>query len=170
MNSIKCQSVQPSKNAWLKAVGDIFEQEKAILKSVANILAPDGGTPPSLHQAAQQIGTGVSALEKALKIGIKLGDIILVGKNRYVPSTLVINLKISAEKLASKSADGLFSISDFRDEISMGRNFTIDLLEYFDQVALLYEWVACVACGSPLKTFWERNKTIRKRIAPWWGA
>ena len=112
----------------------ISEKEKAILKSVANILAPDGGTPPSLHQAAQQIGTEVSALEKALKIGIKLGDIILVGKNRYVPSTLVMNLKISAEKLASKSVDGLFSISDFRDEISMGRNFTIDVLEYFDQV------------------------------------
>lgn len=112
----------------------ISEKEKAILKSVANILAPDGGTPPSLHQAAQQLGTEVSALEKALKIGIKLGDIILVGKNRYVPSTLVINLKISAEKLATKSVDGLFSISDFRDEISMGRNFTIDVLEYFDQV------------------------------------
>ena len=113
---------------------NISEKEKAILKSVANILAPDGGTPPSLHQAAQQIGTEVSALEKALKIGIKLGDIILVGKNRYVPSNLVINLKISAEKLASKSADGLFSTSDFRDEISMGRNFTVDILEYFDQV------------------------------------
>jgi len=113
---------------------NISEKEKAILKSVANILAPDGGTPPSLHQAAQQIGTEVSALEKALKIGIKLGDIILVGKNRYLPSTLVINFKISAEKLASKSADGLFSTSDFRDEISMGRNFTIDILEYFDQV------------------------------------
>ena len=113
---------------------NLSKKEKAILKSVANILAPDGGTPPSLHQAAQQIGTEVSALEKALKIGIKLGDIILVGKNRYVPSTLVMNLKISAEKLASKSVDGLFSISDFRDEISMGRNFTIDVLEYFDQV------------------------------------
>ena len=69
-----------------------------------------------------------------MKIGIKLGDIILVGKNRYLPSTLVINFKISAEKLASKSVDGLFSISDFRDEIGMGRNFTIDILEYFDQV------------------------------------
>ena len=112
----------------------IPEQETAILTIVANILAPDGGTPPSLHQAAQQIGTEVSVLEKALKIGIKLGDIILVGKNRYVPSTLVINLKTSVEKLASKSVDGLFSTSDFREEVSMGRNFIIDVLEYFDQV------------------------------------
>ena len=69
-----------------------------------------------------------------MKIGVKLGDFILVGKNRYVPSNLVINLKISAKKLASKSVDGLFSISDFRDEVSMGRNFIIDVLEYFDQV------------------------------------
>ena len=112
----------------------ISEQEKDILTIATNILAPDGGTPPSLQQAAQQIGTDVSVLEKTLKIGVKLGDFILVGKNRYVPSTLVINLKISAKKLASKSVDGLFSISDFRDEVSMGRNFIIDVLEYFDQV------------------------------------
>jgi len=32
MNSIKCQSLQPGKNAWLKAVGDIFEQEKDWIK------------------------------------------------------------------------------------------------------------------------------------------
>ena len=30
--------------------------------------------------------------------------------------------------------DGLFSTGDFRDEVSMGRNFIIDVLEYFDQV------------------------------------
>ena len=113
---------------------DISEKEKDILTIATNILAPDGGTPPSLQQAAQQIGTDVSVLEKTLKIGVKLGDFILVGKNRYVPSNLVINLKISAKKLASKSVDGLFSISDFRDEVSMGRNFIIDVLEYFDQV------------------------------------
>ena len=69
-----------------------------------------------------------------MKIGVKLGDFIPVGKNRYVPSTLVTTLKITAEKLASKSVDGLFSTSDFRDEVSMGRNFIIDVLEYFDQV------------------------------------
>ena len=50
------------------------------------------------------------------------------------PSSLVTTLKITAEKLASKSVDGLFSTSDFRDEVSMGRNFIIDVLEYFDQV------------------------------------
>ena len=118
----------PSHNIYIP------ERETAILTIAANILAPDSGTPPSLHEAAQQIGTEVSVLEKVLKIGIKLGDITLVGKNRYVPSTLVINLKISAEKLASKSVDGLFSTGDFRDEVSMGRNFIIDVLEYFDQV------------------------------------
>ena len=112
----------------------ISEKEKVILTIAASILAPDGGTPPSLQQAAQQIGTEVFMLEKTLKIGVKLGDFILVGKNRYVPSASVVNLKIRAEKLASKSVDGLFSTSDFRNDVSVGRNFIIDLLEYFDQV------------------------------------
>ena len=112
----------------------LSEQEKAILTIAVNILAPDSGTPPSLQQAAHQIGTEVSVLEKTLKIGVKLGDFMRVGKNRYVPATLLTTLKITAEKLASKSVDGLFSTSDFRDEVRMGRNFIIDVLEYFDQV------------------------------------
>jgi hypothetical protein len=32
MNSIKCQSLQPGKNAWLKVVWDIYEQEKDWIK------------------------------------------------------------------------------------------------------------------------------------------
>jgi hypothetical protein len=32
MNSIKCQSLQPGKNAWLKAVWELYEQEKDWIK------------------------------------------------------------------------------------------------------------------------------------------
>jgi len=32
MNSIKCQSLQSGKNAWLKSVGDIYEQQKDWIK------------------------------------------------------------------------------------------------------------------------------------------
>jgi selenocysteine-specific elongation factor len=112
----------------------ISEQEKFILAQATLVLAPDCGAPPGLYQAAQKIGIEASILEKTLKIGVKLGDIVLVKKNRYVPSILVAKLKASAQKLAAKSTDGLFTTIDFRDEVNMGRNFVIALLEYFDQV------------------------------------
>jgi selenocysteine-specific elongation factor len=112
----------------------ISEQEKFILAQATLVLAPDCGAPPGLYQAAQKIGIEASILEKTLKIGVKLGDIVLVKKNRYVPSILVAKLKASAQKLAAKSTDGLFTTIDFRDEVNMGRNFVIAVLEYFDQV------------------------------------
>ena len=113
----------------------ISEQEKFILARAALVLAPEYGAPPSLYQAAQEIGVEASMLEKTLKIGIKLGDIILVKKNRYVPSSLIIKLKASAQKLSANSTNGMFTTIDFRNEVNMGRNFVIDVLEYFDQIS-----------------------------------
>ncbi len=113
---------------------DISKQEKIILARAAIVLAPNCGTPPSLHQAAQKIGVDVLKLQKTLKMGIQIGDFTLVNKNRYLPVSLLKQLKLSAEKLAAKSTDGLFTTSEFREEVNMGRNFVTALLEYFDQV------------------------------------
>ena len=115
---------------------DASEQDRYILELAKPILAPSTGTPPSLYQAAEELGIEVAKLEKSLKIGLKLGEIVLLGKGRYVPSSLVENLKVSAQQLASRSADGLFATGEYRDEVNMGRNFVIALLEYFDHVQL----------------------------------
>ena len=112
----------------------ISKREKIILERAAIVLAPNCGAPPSLHQAAKEIGVEVSKLEKTLKIGIQLGDFELVKKNRYVPSSLVVKLKLSAKKLAAVSTDGLFTTIKFREEVNMGRNFVTAVLEYFDQM------------------------------------
>ena len=39
----------------------------------------------------------------------------------------------TAERLAEKSQDGMFSAADFRDATDIGRNVTIQVLEYFDR-------------------------------------
>ena len=101
----------------------------------AAVLAPNFGAPPSLHQAAQEIGVEVKALEKALKVGIRLGDFVAIGKNRYVPKSLMTRLKIVAELLACRSNDGFFTSVEYRNEVDMGRNFVIAILEYFDQLS-----------------------------------
>ena len=41
-----------------------------------------------------------------------------------------------AERLANKAADGLFSAADFRDATDIGRNVSIQVLEYFDRAGL----------------------------------
>ncbi|MDG2405807.1 MAG: SelB C-terminal domain-containing protein, partial [Paracoccaceae bacterium] len=112
----------------------VSEQDQSLLAQAATVLAPDSGAPPSLYQAAKEIGVEATVLEKTLKIGMKLGDILLVEKNRYVPKTLLTKLEVAAEQLASRSTDGLFTSVEYRNEINMGRNFVIAVLEYFDRV------------------------------------
>ena len=113
---------------------NVSEKDQILLANVSKILAPVSGTPLSLTQVAQELGVEIKSLEKTLKIGLKLGDFVFVDKNRYVPHTLIIKLRAAAERLASRSADGLFSVAQYRDEVDMGRNFVISILEYFDRV------------------------------------
>ena len=137
---------------------DISKQEKIILARAAIVLAPNFGTPPSLHQAAQEIGVDVLKLQKTLKIGIRIGDFTLVNKNRYLPLSLVKKLKLSAEKLAAKSTNGLFTTSEFKEEVKMGRNFVTALLEYFDQVGFTARMGEYRRIQQPFSiSNWERN-------------
>jgi len=57
-----------------------------------------------------------------------------VAENRYVPRALVANLATAAEDLARQSDAGRFTAAEYRNRIKMGRNFAIDLLEYFDRI------------------------------------
>ena len=97
------------------------------------VLATSFGTPPGLYKAAKDIGVEVSSLEKALKTGVKLGDVVMIKKNRYLPKSSVTKLAIVVEQLAAQSNDGLFTTANYRDEVNLGRNFVIDVLEYFDR-------------------------------------
>ena len=115
-------------------VVNISAQDLSLLARATLVLAPKSGTPPSLFKAASDIGVDASVLEKALKIGVKLDDIMVIGKNRYVPTTVISTLKSAAEQLALRSADGFFTTIEYRHEVNMGRNFVIAVLEYFDRI------------------------------------
>ncbi len=112
----------------------ISAKDTSLLARAKVILAPTSGSPPSLYQAAKDIGVDVSSLEKALKIGVKLGDVVMIEKNRYLPKILLTKFVIIAEQLAARSDDGLFTTANYRDETKLGRNFAIAVLEYFDRV------------------------------------
>ena len=112
----------------------ISEQDRQLWARAASRLAPGEGSPLSLHQAAEELGVDKRILETSLKRGVKVGLMLPVAKNRYVPSGYVLNLAKQAESLARTVPDEGFSAAQFRDCVKMGRNFAIDLLEYFDRV------------------------------------
>ena len=97
-------------------------------------LAPRSGTPLSLHQAAADLKVDVKTLEMTLKTASRIGEMVLIGKNRYAPTPFVAKLGVVAERLATNSADGYFTTAEYRDQTKLGRNFAIEVLEYFDRV------------------------------------
>ncbi len=112
----------------------ISGRDQQLLDHVASKLAPRSGTPLSLHQAAADLKVDVKTLETALKTASGLGEMVLIGKNRYAPTPFVAKLGVVAERLAANSADGYFTTAEYRDQTKLGRNFAIDVLEYFDRV------------------------------------
>jgi selenocysteine-specific elongation factor len=97
------------------------------------ILAPDSGSPLSLHQAAEALSIDRKKLETSLKNALKIGEMVLVSKNRYLPASYLLRLALVAEKLAAESAGQQFTVADYCAHVPVGRNFAIELLEYFDR-------------------------------------
>ena len=108
--------------------------DRQLWSQATALLAPQSGSPLSLHQAGEALGIRVSLLEKSLKHAVKSGSMLQLAKNRYAPSAYVAELARAAESIAEASADGDFTVAEYCKRIETGRNFAIDLLEYFDRL------------------------------------
>jgi selenocysteine-specific elongation factor len=115
-------------------VSQATEIDRQLWDRAAASLAPDSGSPLSLHQAAVALGVDKKVLETSLKNAIKIGEMILVAKKRYLPTRYLARLGHAAEALAQRSDEGHFTVAEFSLQTKTGRNFAIDLLEYFDRL------------------------------------
>ena len=100
---------------------------------VARILDPDRGSPPSLRQASEQLKIGEPELGALLKRATNAGLVVPVTRTRYVPLTAVRALAAHAEVLAEELPEGRFTAAEYKNQANIGRNFAIELLEFFDR-------------------------------------
>jgi selenocysteine-specific elongation factor len=56
-----------------------------------------------------------------------------VAPNRFFTRAAIASLAVLAEALAAEAQDGLFDPARFRDRSALGRNLTIEVLEFFDK-------------------------------------
>ena len=113
---------------------EVSDFDRQLWARAASGLAPVSGSPLSLIQAAEALNMEQKVLETSLKNAVKMGEMVLVAKNRYLPISYMIRLGYATEELAGKAADGLFTVADCCKQIKVGRNFAIELLEYFDRL------------------------------------
>ena len=112
----------------------VSAHDQQLWARAADWLAPNTGSPLSLHQAAEALGVDRKILETSLKNAVKLGEMVMVAKNRYLPTAYVARLGYVAESLAVSTAAGMFTVAEYCEQTQTGRNFAIDLLEHFDRL------------------------------------
>ncbi len=108
-------------------------REAELWKRIHPILEAGGLRPPRVREIAEELKLGLSGLENFLGRAQQLGLALRVTENRsFLPET-VLELAEAAEALAGEADNEMFDAKDFRDRTGIGRNLTIEVLEYFDR-------------------------------------
>lgn len=109
------------------------EHEERLWKRIEPLLEEGGLRPPRVRELANELGVDHKPVEALLKRAARMGLLAPVAENRFFPPAAIDGLMAIAREAAANSPDGLFSAKDFRDRSGIGRNVTIEVLEYLDK-------------------------------------
>ena len=113
----------------------LLPPDQALWRRVEPELTMATGSPPSLPQLAQTLGVDKPLLESFMKRALQGGWVVQIARHRYIGLDTLDQLTGVLENLASEHPDG-FTAAEYRDASGLGRNFVIDLLEYFDRIGV----------------------------------
>jgi selenocysteine-specific elongation factor len=105
--------------------------EANLWKRIQPLIEAGGLRPPRVREIAHELDLELKPLEAFLARAVELGWLFRVAENRYFPPMALAELAAMAEELAG--AEG-FNAAQYRDRSGIGRNVTIELLEFFDRI------------------------------------
>jgi selenocysteine-specific elongation factor len=108
-------------------------QDSALLAQVIALLQPAGLRPPIVGELAAALGMERAVLMAFLERISRLGYLEQVAPNRYFLPETVAALAEIATTLAQESPHGEFDAAGFRNRSGIGRNLTVEVLEYLDR-------------------------------------
>ncbi len=101
---------------------------------VEAVLRAAEAKPPLVAEVAAQVGEAPKRVLALLERAARLKMVYRVGDNRFVTPDRVARLAAVVEALAAASSGGRVTAAAFRDRSGLGRNLSIDLLEFFDRM------------------------------------
>ena len=101
-------------------------------KKVEPILKESHTKPPVVHDMAKVVGLPAAAIHKLMGPCIKAGLVVRPSENRYFLPDAMDELFSLAKKTAEQHG-GELTVKDYRDATGVGRNLSIEILEYFDR-------------------------------------
>jgi selenocysteine-specific elongation factor len=108
--------------------------ETEFWRRIEPVLAAAGVRPPRVRELVDRVGIELAPLGSFLARAEQLGWVHRVAANRYFLPATLDELERIAVRLAAKRPDGTFTAADFNSESGIGRNLTIQVLEYFDRM------------------------------------
>ncbi len=94
----------------------------------------DNCRPPSIAELVAEVRTDQRALERLLQKVARIGLAVQIAPNRYYLPARLRELAGFAEGVAKETPGGLVSIRAFRDKSGVGRNLSVEALEFFDRL------------------------------------
>ena len=114
----------------------LADADQALLDRMTHALRPAGLRPPIVGELAAALDLPLPELLAFLGRAARLGLLARVAPNRYYLPETVSDLLALARTLAAESADGGLDAADFRDRSGIGRNLSVQVLEFFDREGL----------------------------------
>ncbi|HWP12699.1 MAG TPA: selenocysteine-specific translation elongation factor [Ramlibacter sp.] len=108
-------------------------EDAARLHQVINVMQPFGLRPPPLGELAPLLDMPLAQASAFLERAAALGHLVRVAKNRFFLPATIDELVAIARQTALDAPDGRFDAASFRDRSGIGRNLSIQLLEFFDR-------------------------------------
>jgi selenocysteine-specific elongation factor len=115
---------------------ELAAADQTMWRRILPLLEAGGLRPPVIHDMASELALAPAEVERMLKRTAALGQVVQATHNRFFPPAALLRLAEIAESLAAEKPDGLFLAAEYRDRSGIGRNLTIELLEYFDRAGL----------------------------------
>lgn len=112
------------------------ERDQRLWDKVQPHLGRHSDKPPTLPDLAKELELNLDELRAMADRAIGAGLLVHVKGNRYFTLPRIRDLARAAERLAGETGEDGFDAAAFRDASGIGRNVTIELLEYFDRVGL----------------------------------
>lgn len=128
----------------------------ALAGRILQAVKASGVPPATVNELAERLGIAPSAVLSSLEWAARRGIVRKVSATRFFLAATVAHLAQRAEQLSAQRKDGLFRVTDFRDSTGVGRNPSIELLEYFDK------------CGFTCRTGHDR-RVVRSAVKMFGG-
>ena len=112
----------------------LTQADERLWKRVSPLLEAEDLRSPRVREIAEELALEPLVVERFLARAERLGRVARVADNRFFLHETLARLAQLAAELAESSPDGAFTAAAFRELSGVGRNLTIQILEYFDTV------------------------------------